>query len=142
VRPKKVILLVGDDEDRVGILRYLLVIHGYAVYPAFSAAEAYAILHELDIELLFVVWPLDDALKLLEMASTDIAPRIPTLVASYDLETLPLGWAPDMTIGRPQYSSDVILARVKMLTARKRGPKLGAKFQPRAEESAKDPGGA
>jgi len=30
LRPKKKILLVGDDADRVGILRYLLVTNHYA----------------------------------------------------------------------------------------------------------------
>ena len=145
MRPKKKILLVGDDADRVGILRYLLVTNHYAVVSAYSAAEARVILHEMTVELLFVVWPLDGALKLLEMARTDNA-HIPTVVGSYDLESLPVGWAPDLTIGRGQYCSAEILERVKVLTARKRGPKRGTTHGAKAEElaasSVKDPGGA
>jgi len=81
------------------------------------------ILHEMTVELLFVVWPLDGALKLLEMARTDNAH-----IRRWWARTTwsPCRWlAPDLTIGRGQYCSAEILERVKVLTARKRGRSAG-----------------
>jgi hypothetical protein len=37
MRPKKQILLVGSDEDRLGVLSYLLEMHSYTVARATSA---------------------------------------------------------------------------------------------------------
>ena len=81
--------------------------------------------------MLFVVWPLEGAAELLTQAKTRVALGAPqgsypnTLVATYDQDRLPLGFVPDATIGRSQYSSAEILDRVKMLSARKRGPRKG-----------------
>ena len=50
MRPKKKILLVGDDEDRVGVLRYVLETHAYRVFTAASAAEAGELLLQAPFE--------------------------------------------------------------------------------------------
>jgi hypothetical protein len=135
MRPKKKILVAGDDVDRVTVVRYLLWVHKYRVFTADSAAVAEKLL-ELDapIDLLLVVWPLEGALKLLERAKA-IDAHTGTLVAAYDQDHLPLGWAPDSTIGRAQYSAAEILEGVKLLCARKRGPSPGFKKPVKRAES-------
>ena len=43
MHPKKIILLMDADEDSLGVLRYLLETHGFAVQGAQSVAEARAL---------------------------------------------------------------------------------------------------
>lgn len=132
MRPKKKILLAGNDEDRVGVLRFLLETHGRAVIMAFSAAEAYQVMQGMTPDLLFIVRPLHDAQPLLRLAKVPGRP-VTTLAASYDEDRLPADWVVDATIGRGEYSSAWILEKVKVLTARKRGPRKEGSVRSKAE---------
>jgi two-component system, OmpR family, response regulator CpxR len=118
VRPKKKILLVGDDEDRVGVLRFLLETHRYSIHLFNGVADA------IGVDLVLVLWPFAAARELLTAAKA-FFPPIPTVVLSGNRTRLPLGFMPDMTLCRDQCSSAEILERIKVLTARKRGPRKG-----------------
>ncbi len=119
MRPPKEILLAGDDEERVALLRFLLRTHGFSVITAGSAAAADEV---LCIDLLLVVWPLVGAAALLKRAQS-ITPHINTLIVAHDEDCVPLDFLPDLSLCRGQCSSSRILEYTKMLTARKRGPK-------------------
>jgi len=121
VRPPRKILLVGDDEERIGVLRYLLRTYKYAVITASSPAEAAELLCQ-PIDVLLLEWPLDGAEDLLNR-SKEISPATNTLVVT-DEDRLPVGVTPDSTLFRRSLRSNAeILDRIMVLAARKRGPR-------------------
>jgi two-component system response regulator CpxR len=132
MRPAKKILLAADDEDQIGDLRYLLYVRGFRVVTAESGGAAVVALSEapeLTFDLLLVMWPLKGATGLLKLAKA-IAPDLPAVVITENEDRLPLGFMPDMTLCRAQRTNAEILERIKVLTARKRGPRA----QPREIE--------
>jgi hypothetical protein len=132
MRPPKVILLAGDDDLRVSELRYMLRILGYRPIARGNPAEAERVLLETHIDLLLVVCPLDGGEWLLKRSKV-VAPYVPTLVVLETEAFLPPGWAPDSALCRGQCSSAAIVERLKLLTARKRGPRKGAQYKPGTE---------
>lgn len=127
MRPKKRILLVDTNHDRMGCMRFLLDTHGYAVLSASTARQAEEIIENAEIELMFTIWPIKDpALEALLRKANDTL-HVPWLLSSLHQ---PTGiWPGDgYVIGIS--SSAEILERVKSMSARKRGPKPGFKIPP------------
>lgn len=128
MRPPKKILLVGDNEERVSLLAYVLHIHHYCVVTAQSASEAEQLLVEASADLLLVLWPLDRASEFLKGFKA-IDRGVPVLVLAYKVSydaALQTFWANvDGVLWRDHCSSAEILDRVKLMSARKRGPRPG-----------------
>lgn len=126
MRPRKNILLVGDDVLRVSLLGFLLRTYAYGVFTADSAAagEQLMLLQPLGkpFELLLVVWPLEGAAALLKQSKA-IAPDTNTLFLVQDEGLVPSDWTADGTIFRYEYSGEVLLERVRILAARRHGPR-------------------
>ena len=59
MRPKKRILLVDRDENRLGILRFVLSTHYFRMFGAADALEARELLRAEYPEVLLLVWPLE-----------------------------------------------------------------------------------
>ena len=127
--PPKKILLVGSDEEQVGLLSYLLRTWGYHTFTASSAATAARSLllmpAETPVDLLVVLWPLDDAEELLRGFKRG-HPDIPTLALAICEQSVKFDSTVDSALCRGQCSSAEILERIKVLTARKRGPEPGS----------------
>lgn len=123
MRPKKRILLVGASEDRLSILKFMLVTRGFAVASAVGAAAAVEQLRAESYDLLLCDhWPLPGIEHLLNQAyEIDSATR--SLVLAPALATSPAGLNTDAILLRGGCSSAELLERVKVLTARKRGPR-------------------
>jgi hypothetical protein len=117
--------LAGDDEERVGELRYLLRIHNYRVFSALGVAEAERMLASIPVDLVLVVWPLEGGGALLgHLRATFKATR--ALVVDGPQPRLPVGWAADGALCRGHCPFADILEAVKILTARRPGPRSGA----------------
>ena len=139
MRPRKTILLVGDDELRVSLLGFLLRTYAYGVFTAdcAPAAEQLMLLQPAGkpFELLLVVWPLEGAATLLKRSKA-IAPDTSTLFLAQDEGLVPSDWTADGTIFRYEYSGEVLLERVRVLTARRRGPRPRLKVMPEMNADA------
>jgi DNA-binding response OmpR family regulator len=119
MRPKKQILLVGSNEDRLGILAYMLQVNGFAVSRAFSSAEGVERLRQRRRDLLICDLPFDGAQSVLD-AGRQANPFMHSMVLRGKLDA----WegCADVEIVRG-ICAEELLDRVKVLCARKRGPK-------------------
>jgi CheY-like chemotaxis protein len=116
MRPKKVILCVDDNEQALSVRRFLLDTRGYRVITASTSQAALEILERtvpgtLDLLIADLLMPGMDGNELVRRAK-QMHPSLPCLitsgtVASYD---------------RAPTSSE-LLERIRVLVARKRGPK-------------------
>jgi CheY-like chemotaxis protein len=114
MRPPKTILLIDSNENRRSVRAFALAVHGYRVT---QAARPKAV-HEMRMfDLLIGVWPVGEF----------TAPYTPSLLI-YAKGT---GEAALDLTGVDAYACDPsmrdLLERVKILTARKRGPRPGYK---------------
>ena len=124
MRPKKRILLVGASEDRLSILKFMFVTRGFAVGSAVGAAAAVEQLHAESYDLLLCLWPLPlPGIEYLLNQAYDIDSAMRSLVLAPALATSPAGLNTDAILLRGGCSSAELLERVKVLCARKRGPR-------------------
>ena len=126
MRPRKIILLVDADERTRGPLAFALDTHGYRVLQAASGAQAVAIFDRAIVDLVLVVHqpPAQDGDKIVRRLKRGAA------------------WGPMALLGDPAGMADQehhadalfrhtmpmveLLDRIKVLTARKRGPRKGS----------------
>lgn len=124
MRPKKRVLIVDANEERLSVLRFTLgTMYGRTVKGAATAEEAYALAAGWLPDLLVTAWPSPpiDVPKLLIRAHRTW-PSLPLLLmanahAPEALQTLVDG------IAMPAERMAGLIARVKLMTAHKRGPK-------------------
>jgi DNA-binding response OmpR family regulator len=125
MRPKKKILLVGATEDRLSVLKYLLWINGYAVIGAAASKDALERLILLDYDLLLCELPLAGVEDLL-IQGRNLNPSMHALAIGEISAEIAASLCADIIYqNRPfknQPSPAEILDRVKVMTARKRGP--------------------
>jgi CheY-like chemotaxis protein len=110
MRPKKVVLVVDGNVERLSIKKFLIDTHGYRVITASSADEALATLRSKGVNLMAIDLPLVDR-KALVSRAMEIDPEVSTAIVS-------------------GLTAKVLIDRVKGGVAGKRGPK------PRRELSA------
>ena len=139
MRPKKQILLVSANEDRAGVLKYMLETNGYAVTAVGSAAEALAALAAWPCwrlcELLLCELPLDGAAQLFSRARQHDG-HMQRLALAYRLREVPEDLDVDRILHGVSTTQAELLECVKLLTARKRGPRKGYKMPPATAEPA------
>lgn len=121
-------MLVGGDEERVALLRFVFHVHHYCVVTAESAAEAERLLVGASAHLLLVLWPLDGARQLLKVSKA-IDWTVPVLVVAPTEAFLTLWPEVDAALFRDHCSSADVLDRVKVMTARKPGPRHGSRWE-------------
>lgn len=119
MRPKKRILLANQNEIRLSLLRYQLTIHGYAVFSAVSAQEARTCFENYLPELLIAAFELPGLAELLADLHQHEWPCSQMVIAPARKELGSL--SADAILCDPTAAE--LLERVKLLVARKRGPK-------------------
>jgi DNA-binding response OmpR family regulator len=127
MRPKKVILCVDSDESDLSLLRLVLWTNGYIAVPASTDAEARHIFNRGDrpIELVLVAHrdDLDGIALVAELkAVRSSVPMI--LLCPPDTAARELCVA-DAILDRRSCSAAALLERIKVMSARKRGPRKG-----------------
>jgi CheY-like chemotaxis protein len=127
MRPKKVILCVDDNELELSVLKFMLATNGYRVVSAANGQEAITLFAENAVDLVLV----DHAMP--QMTGSQVVERLKQ-IASH---------VPMILLGDPQrmagemHSADALLAkknctpqdlleRIKVMSARKRGPRKGS----------------
>jgi len=109
VRPRKRVLLLDSDEERMGQLRFVLRTH---LYRTTECADG-------DVDLILAHWPCEADWKALEILCDC---KALFLKGKDTLETLPTG---NLILGR--LSNAELLEYVGLMTARKRGPRKGSR---------------
>jgi len=114
--------VVSANEVNASTLRYMLQINRFVVQPCGSAAEALELLDGATFDALLCDWPLTGVERLLDQAWT-MAPDMHSLVLAGGLREKPESLVADAVLLRGGCSPAELLERIKVLTARKRGPK-------------------
>ena len=128
MRPKKVILCVDDNEQELSVLKFTLATNGYRVLAASNGQEAIAVFSatpQIDLILADTNMP--------QMSGFQLAERLKRMRSHVPMLLLAEGQAvggeihvADAVMARKGCSSLELLERVKVMSARKRGPRKGA----------------
>jgi DNA-binding NtrC family response regulator len=137
MKPRKKILIVGADPDRVSILKFILDTSGYTASVATSTADALDQLHSESFSLLLCEMPLPGIQDFLDQAGTIESLMRTVVTGARQVDSAAGLWA-DAVFYRLPSSTD-LLERVALLCARKRGsihphkPSLSGPITPKAK---------
>ena len=113
MRPRKTILCVEDNEQILSVRKFLLETRGYRVLAMTTAAEA--------LEYLQGTAQVDGN-ELIRRAK-QVHPGLPTLLVSGTVSNFDRAAAADAFLPKGASSPAEVLDRIRILVARKRGPK-------------------
>jgi two-component system, OmpR family, response regulator CpxR len=127
MRPRKTILCVEDNEQVLSVRKFLLETRGYRVVAVANAAQALDHLHStvpgsIDLLLTDLILPQMDGNELARRAK-QIHPAIPTLLVSGTVANFDRASAADAFLPKGACTPAEMLDRIRILVARKRGPK-------------------
>jgi CheY-like chemotaxis protein len=134
MRPKKIILCVDDNEQILSVRKFLLETRGYRVLSATSAHEALEIIAsyapgELSLLLTDLLMPQMDGVELIRR-TRELQPGLPSLMVSGTVTSFERGSGADVFLPKGACSPVELLERVRVLVARKRGPKKQVQSMP------------
>jgi CheY-like chemotaxis protein len=133
MRPKKRILLISGDELRTSTLKFMLVTRGYAVTAAADAVDAQKYIASEDWDLVLCDLPLPGVKDVTDTVHI-ACPHIPTLLLVGKGAPVPSElYSP---IQERSLDATELLDRIKVMCARKRGPRKGAIRKPVVSEPA------
>jgi two-component system, OmpR family, response regulator CpxR len=127
MRPKKTILCVDDNEQVLSVRTYLLDIRGYRVIPAASSQEALEVLERslpgtIDLILCDLLMPQMDGNELVRRAK-QLHPGLPAMIVSGTVNSFDRALHADVFLPKGAASAAEMIERIRVLVARKRGPK-------------------
>jgi CheY-like chemotaxis protein len=127
MRPKKVILCVDDNEQILSVRTFLLETRGYRVLGVRTAAEALEILERttlgtIDLLIADLLLAGSDGNELVRKAK-QMHPTLPALIVSGTVSSYERALAADAFLPKGACSPAELLERIRVLVARKRGPK-------------------
>lgn len=129
MRPKKVVLFVSANKQRLSCLAFVLETRGFRVLRAQDAREAIDVMVASGfgyscLELLVTEYelPLVDGDRLTQLAK-ELYPDLPVLLMSYTLLGFDQPHSADFFLPKGCTDAATVVERVRILTARKRGPK-------------------
>ena len=127
MRPKKVILCVDNNETALSVRTFLLETRGYRVISASTSQQAIEILERtvpgtLDLLIADLLLPGMDGNELVRR-SKQMHPTLPCLIVSGTVSTYERAMAADAFLSKGAGSAVELLERIRVLVARKRGPK-------------------
>jgi len=127
MRPKKTILCVDDNETILSVRTFLLETKGYRVIAVNTPHEALeAISHSLpgslDLLLCDLVMPQMDGNELVRRAK-QLHPSLPAMIVSGTVAAYDRAGRADAFLPKGACSPAEVLERVRILVARKRGPR-------------------
>jgi CheY-like chemotaxis protein len=128
MRPKKVILCVDDNEQELSVLKFMLATNGYRVLAASNGQEAISV---------FATAPLIDLVladtTMPQMSGGQLVERLKRMRSHVPMILLGDAHAAngemhvaDAVLARKTCSTQELLERIKVMSARKRGPRKGA----------------
>lgn len=124
MRPKKTILCVDDNEQILSVRKFLLETRGYRVAAAHSAEEALELFRQGGIDLVLgdLVMPQMDGNEMVRRMK-DISPEVPMILISGSVKAFDRANRADAFLPKGASTPVEILERIRVMIARKRGPK-------------------
>jgi two-component system response regulator CpxR len=130
MRPKKTILCVDDNEQVLSVRTFLLETRGYRVVAVNTAQEAVEMLERslpgtLDLILCDLLMPQMDGNELVRRAK-QLHPGLPAMIVSGTVNAFDRALHADVFLPKGASSPAEMIERIRVLVARKRGPKKAA----------------
>ena len=138
MRPKKIILCVNENGQELSVLRFMLVTNGYRVLGASNGQEATAILAttpQVDLVLADTTVSQINGAQLAERLKR-VRPSVPMILFGDAQAVTSEIHVADAVLARKNCSTQELLERIKVMSARKRGPRKGAQRIPHVEQLA------
>jgi len=130
MRPKKVILCVDDNEQDLSVMSFMLATNGYRVVPARNGQEAIAIFAGMQVDLVLAdfAMPQMNGCQLVERLK-QIASHVPMILLGDPQKMAGEMHSADALLAKKNCSPQELLERIKVMSARKRGPRKGSQRQ-------------
>jgi two-component system response regulator CpxR len=127
MRPKKTILCVDDNEQALSVRKFMLETRGYRVLASLAPEEALESFHHGGIDLVIcdLNMPRMDGNELAKRMK-ESAPEVPILLVSGCVKAFDRASHGDCFLPKGTCSPLELLDKVRMMLARKRGPKRSA----------------
>jgi two-component system, OmpR family, response regulator CpxR len=127
MRPKKTILCVDDNEQALSVRKFMLETRGYRVQACLLPEEAIELFRQggIDLVLSDLTMPRMDGNELARRMK-EILPEVPILLISGSVKAYERATCGDCFLPKGACSPLDLLDRVRMMLARKRGPKKGS----------------
>src|SRR3954468_9605238 len=127
MRPKKIILCVDDNEQELSVLKFMLSTNGYRVVSANNGADAIDIFSDTAVDLVLSDYAMpqmngDQLVNRLKQ----IASHVPMILLGDPQKMGDQMHGADALLAKKGCSPQELLERIKIMSARKRGPRKGA----------------
>ena len=126
MRPKKIILCVDDNEQELSVLRFMLATNGFRVVSATNGQEAIGIFSETPVDLVLADYsmPQMNGSQMIDRLKA-IASHIPMILLGDPQRMSGEMHAADALLAKKNCCPQELLERIKVMSARKRGPRKG-----------------
>ena len=136
MRPKKTILCVDDNEQVLSVRTFLLETRGYRVIALDNPLDALdtianSLPGSLDLLLCDLMMPRMDGNELVRRAK-ELHPTLPAMIVSGTVTAYDRAGRADVFLPKGACSAAELLERIRILVARKRGPKKASFATPPA----------
>jgi len=128
MRPKKVILCVDDNEQELSVTKFMLETNGYRVLAAANGQEAIALFSaapQIDLVVADTTMPHMSGGQLVERLKR-VKSYVPMMLLGDAQPASAEIHVADALVARKNCSTQELLERIKVMSARKRGPRKGA----------------
>jgi CheY-like chemotaxis protein len=127
MRPKKIILCVDDNEQELSVLKFMLSTNGYRVLSAINGQEAIGIFADSPVDLVLADYglPQMNGGQLVERLK-QIASHVPMILLGDPQRLGGEMHTADAVLAKKNCTSQELLERIKVMSARKRGPRKGS----------------
>lgn len=127
MRPKKVILCVDDNEQELSVLKFMLATNGYRVLSALNGQEAIGIFAEnaVDLVLTDFTMPQMNGSQLVDRLK-QISSHVPMILLGDPQRMGGDIHVADALLAKKNCSAQELLEKIKVMSARKRGPRKGS----------------
>jgi len=126
MRPKKIILCVDDNEQELSVLKFMLSTNGYRVVSASNGRDAIDLFadHAVDLVLSDYAMPQMNGDQLVNRLK-QIASHVPMILLGDPQKMGDQLHGADALLPKKTCSPQELLERIKVMSARKRGPRKG-----------------
>ena len=126
MRPKKIILCVDDNEQDLSVLSFMLATNGYRVVSATNGQEAIGIFADIAVDLVLAdfAMPQMNGSQLVDRLK-QIGPHVPMILLGDPQRMAGEMHAADALLAKKNCTPQELLERIKVMSARKRGPRKG-----------------
>jgi len=126
MRPKKIILCVDDNEQELSVLKFMLATNGYRVVSASNGPDAIGIFADTTVDLVLsdYAMPQMNGDQLVNQLK-QIASHIPMILLGDPQKVGDQLHGADALLAKKTCSPQELLERIKVMSARKRGPRKG-----------------